>query len=132
MYKTKFKLAACAFQNKRKNCSRQNKREEVEATTQSDCASSRKGFRPNGRKRATISNEYECHMFKMTKFAIKMHHHIDRHQYHRKSISQYCRFVAVIFTLIGLLHGVRCEIGNWFNLIEYTKYIPTNYYFIVV
>lgn len=35
----------------------------------------------------------------------------------QKSTSQY-RFVAICLTLIGLLHGIHCEIGNYFNSIE--------------
>lgn len=47
-------------------------------------------------------------MRKMMSVTVKMQH---QHQYHRKSISQH-RYVAVVLALIGLLHGVHCEIGN--------------------
>lgn len=48
-------------------------------------------------------------MEKMTNSTEKMQH--QQHHHRRKSISQH-KFVAVILMLIGLLHGVHCEIGN--------------------
>ncbi|XP_031616824.1 hemicentin-1 isoform X2 [Contarinia nasturtii] len=51
-------------------------------------------------------------MKKMMSSTVKMQH---QHHYHRKSISQH-RFVAVILTLIGLLHGVHCEIDETLSI----------------